>query len=48
MGKGVLKLKTVNIKGLTIGEGSPRIIVPIVEKTRGAIVKKAKSFNGLN
>ena len=37
-------MKTVIVRGVNIGEGSPKIIVPIVEKTKDTILKKAKSF----
>ena len=34
----------VVVRGVRIGEGIPKIIVPIVEATRGGIVKKARSL----
>ena len=34
----------VEVRGVRIGEGIPKIIVPIVEATRGEIVKKARSL----
>ena len=37
-------MKTINIKGLNIGEGIPKIIVPIVGKTKNSIIEKANSF----
>lgn len=40
-------MKTITIKNITIGEGSPKIIVPIVAKTRESIIDKARSFNNL-
>lgn len=40
-------MKTINIKGLNIGEGQPKIIVPIVGKTKEAIIEKASSFKEL-
>lgn len=40
-------IKTVIIRGLEIGTDMPKIVVPIVEKTRSAILEKAKSFKDL-
>lgn len=40
-------MKIVTVKGINIGEGSPKIIVPIVGKTKKDIVEKAKSFKGM-
>lgn len=40
-------MKAITIKGLNIGGGSPKIIVPIVEKTQNDIIKKANSFKGM-
>lgn len=37
-------MKTVIVRGLNIGEGAPKIIVPIVGKTKEDIIEKAKSF----
>jgi 3-dehydroquinate dehydratase-1 len=37
-------MKTLKIRDLTIGEGAPKIIVPIVGKTKEEILEKAKSF----
>jgi len=39
--------KVITIRNTKIGEGIPKIIVPIVEKTREKIVEKAKSFKGM-
>jgi len=41
-------LKIIAIRGLKIGEGAPKIIVPIVGKTKQEIVEKANSFKGMN
>lgn len=40
-------MKTLNIKGIRIGEGVPKIIVPIVGKTKEAVVEKANSFQNI-
>jgi 3-dehydroquinate dehydratase-1 len=40
-------MKIVKVKGINIGEGSPKIIVPIVGKTKNEIIEKAKSFEFL-
>ena len=40
-------MNTITIKGITIGENSPKIIVPIVAKTKEDIIDKARSFNKL-
>ncbi len=40
-------MKTVKVKGINIGEGTPKIIVPIVGKTRNEIIEKAKSFSNM-
>ncbi len=40
-------MKIVSVKGLKIGEGSPKIIIPIVDKTRTSIIEKAKVINEL-
>lgn len=37
----------VTIRDVNIGEGAPKIIVPIVAKTTETILEKAKSFAGL-
>ena len=36
--------KTVTVRGVNIGEGTPKIIVPIVGKTKEEILKAAESF----
>lgn len=36
---------TIRIKDIVIGEGAPKVIAPIVEKTRDDIVKKAIALN---
>ncbi len=36
--------KIYSIRGITIGEGRPKIIVPIIEKTEAAIMEKANSL----
>ncbi|SCZ81061.1 type I 3-dehydroquinate dehydratase [Acidaminobacter hydrogenoformans] len=33
--------KVIKVKGICIGEGAPKIIVPIVERTKEAIIQKA-------
>lgn len=40
-------MNIVTIRGLNIGEGTPKIIVPIVGKTKEAIIEKANSFTGM-
>ncbi|MBR1627703.1 MAG: type I 3-dehydroquinate dehydratase, partial [Lachnospiraceae bacterium] len=35
---------TVQVRGVNIGEGTPKIIVPIVGKTKDEILKAAESF----
>lgn len=37
-------MKIIKVKNLKIGEGRPKIIVPIVERTKGKIIEKAISF----
>ena len=37
-------IKTYNIRGITIGEGKPKIIVPIIEKNEALIIEKANSM----
>ena len=37
-------MKTVKMRNLTIGEGCPKVIVPIVGKTRDEILAKAKEL----
>ena len=34
-------MSCVNIRGYCIGEGRPKVIIPIVEPTETAILKKA-------
>lgn len=40
-------MKILSIKGIRIGEGAPKIIVPIVGKTKEAIIEKANSFRDI-
>ncbi len=40
-------MKTITVKGIQIGKGAPKIIVPIVGKTKQEIVEKAKMFKGM-
>ena len=37
----------VNIRGCCIGEGRPKVIIPIVEPTETAILEKAAEFSTL-
>lgn len=37
-------IKTVKIRNIVLGEGAPKIIVPIVDKTHEAIIAKVRSF----
>lgn len=46
-GKGDELLKNIEIKGMRIGEGMPKIIIPLVESTETEIIQKLKSFIGL-
>lgn len=39
--------KAYEVKGIKIGEGKPKIIVPIVEKEKKSIIEKALSLKGL-
>ena len=39
--------KVLDVRGVRIGEGRPKIIVPIVGNDRKAIIDKAKSFENL-
>jgi len=39
--------KTYNIRGIAIGEGKPKIVVPIIENTEASIFEKAKSISQL-
>ena len=38
----------VNIRGFRIGEGRPKVILPIVERTEAAILEKAAQFSTLS
>lgn len=40
-------MSCVNIRGYCIGEGRPKVIIPIVEPTETAILKKAAEFSTL-
>lgn len=40
-------MKTVKLRGVTIGSGSPKIIVPIVEKTREEILDKGTQLTAI-
>jgi len=40
-------VKTLSIKGINIGEGVPKIIAPIVGKTKDEIIEKANSFRDI-
>ncbi len=37
-------MSCVNIRGCCIGEGRPKVIIPIVEPTETAVLKKAARF----
>lgn len=37
-------MQTVTVRGVTLGAGRPKIIVPIVERTEEAILAEARSF----
>ena len=39
--------KVVEVRGVRIGEGTPKIIVPIVARTKEEILKAAASFEGV-
>lgn len=41
-------MKTIYLRGLEIGAGAPKIIVPIVERTEEGIIEKAKEFRKHN
>ena len=41
-------MSCVNIRGCCIGEGRPKVILPIVEHTEAAILKKAAQFSTLS
>lgn len=38
------EIKTVKIGAVEVGDGVPKVIVPIIERTADAIIEKAKSF----
>ena len=40
-------MSCVNIRGCCIGEGRPKVIIPIVEPTEAAILEKAAEFSTL-
>ena len=40
-------MSCVNIRGCCIGEGRPKVIIPIVEPTETAVLKKAAEFSTL-
>ena len=40
-------MSCVNIRGYRIGEGRPKVILPIVERTEAAILEKAAQFSTL-
>ena len=40
-------MSCVNIRGCRIGEGRPKVILPIVERTQAAILEKAAQFSTL-
>ena len=40
-------MSCVNIRGCCIGEGRPKVILPIVERTEAAILEKAAQFSTL-
>ena len=40
-------MNTVKVRNITIGEGRPKICVPIVGKTREEILKEAATFSAL-
>ena len=41
-------MSCVNIRGCRIGEGRPKVILPIVEYTEAAILEKAVQFSTLS
>lgn len=45
--RSVAMIKTYEVKGIKIGEGRTKVIVPIVEKDKKTILEKASSFKGL-
>ena len=40
-------MSCVNIRGYCIGEGRPKVIIPIVEPTETAVLEKAAEFSTL-
>ena len=40
-------MSCVPVRGCRIGEGRPKVILPIVERTEAAILKKAAAFSTL-
>ena len=40
-------MSCVNIRGCCIGEGRPKVIIPIIEPTEAAILEKAAEFSTL-
>ncbi|MCY7009201.1 type I 3-dehydroquinate dehydratase [Fusobacterium simiae] len=40
-------MKTIKVKNIVIGEGIPKVIVPIVGKTKLEIINKAKEINNI-
>ena len=40
-------MSCVNIRGCCIGEGRPKVIIPIVEPTETAVLEKAAEFSTL-
>ncbi|MCD7856778.1 MAG: type I 3-dehydroquinate dehydratase [Clostridiales bacterium] len=40
-------MQTVTVRGVTLGAGRPKIIVPIVERTEEAVLAEARSFADL-
>ena len=40
-------MSCVNVRGCRIGEGRPKVILPIVEHTEAAILEKAAQFSAL-
>ena len=41
-------MSCVNVRGCRIGEGRPKVILPIVERTEAAILEKAAQFSTLS
>ena len=41
-------MSCVNVRGCPIGEGRPKVILPIVERTEAAILEKAVQFSTLS